>query len=207
VNGGIGSYSYTWNPAQSNSNILQNIGAGTYDLTVTDANNCTRTTSVTLDDPNPLNVVLAIDSEQVGNIDLTISGGELPYTYAWNTGNIGEDLLEINQKGTYSFTVVDFNGCQVSDTIDLVGNVSVQELLASELMIYPNPSDGNFNYQFLSSKNLLRIQVLDARGSLVEVIDNPNKSGELYLEYLTKGVYFLSFELETSKKLIKVMIQ
>ena len=55
VNGGTAPYSYAWNNDPTlNSSYLENLGIGTYTVEVTDANNCTSTSTVTLDGhPNP----------------------------------------------------------------------------------------------------------------------------------------------------------
>ncbi len=49
-----------------------------------------------------------------GNIQLTVSGGQPPYNYLWNSGN-GSNL----PAGTYPFTITDFNGCALTDTVVL----------------------------------------------------------------------------------------
>jgi len=51
VTGGVQPYSYSWTPNVSSSDVAQGLVAGTYTLTVTDANGCVKLTSQTLVDP------------------------------------------------------------------------------------------------------------------------------------------------------------
>ena len=48
-----------------------------------------------------------------GSFDVSVQGGTLPYSYAWNTADTTEDLSLIGQ-GYYSLNVTDANGCTVS---------------------------------------------------------------------------------------------
>jgi len=62
ANGGIAPYTFSWNNGSSDED-LQNLGAGTYTVTVTDANGCTQTNSATINSntpitPNPMNTNL-----------------------------------------------------------------------------------------------------------------------------------------------------
>jgi hypothetical protein len=93
--------------------------AGTYDYTVTDANGCSETVSITLTEPTPL--VISVTSSGVacdgGTVDVTVSatGGTAPYT---GTGTFAVSA------GTYTYTVTDANGCSASDEI----TVTVEDL-------------------------------------------------------------------------------
>ena len=66
-------------------------------------------------------VNLICNGENTGSIDLNPSGGTPNYTYAW-TGT-GVNAISENQSGlgpgTYSVTVTDDNGCEVSKTFNL----------------------------------------------------------------------------------------
>ena len=124
VNGGTPGYTYNW----SNGETTQDIGglsAGTYTVTVTDANNCTETASVTvLPSNSPMlstSVTDATCGDDNGAIDLTVSGGTAPYTYLWDNGATTEDINNLTA-GTYCVTVTDAEGC-TAVACDNVGNV------------------------------------------------------------------------------------
>ncbi len=118
VTGGTSPYDYDWNGAAGNEQDPNNLNAGTYTVVVTDANGCTANTTVTVTSPNsPAAAVVITDvncnGESNGIMDITVSGGIAPYSFAWDPANNGdEDLIDI-VAGSYSVTVTDQAGCSV----------------------------------------------------------------------------------------------
>jgi hypothetical protein len=118
ASGGVPGYSYSWNttPVQSTS-TASGLSAGTYTVTVTDANMCTLTQSATLTEPTLVAAVLVAlptcSGQSIGAIDLSISGGVPGYLFSWNNGSNTEDLSGLAD-GTYTVTVTDNNGCTVT---------------------------------------------------------------------------------------------
>lgn len=115
VAGGTTNYTYDWSNAAVTSN-LTNIVAGTYTVTVTDANSCTETATTQITEPA---AALALDTNKThilcfgaatGAIDLIPSGGTTNYTYSWSNSAVTEDLSNI-VAGTYGVTVTDANSC------------------------------------------------------------------------------------------------
>jgi large repetitive protein len=101
-----------------------NLSGGTYEVTVTDANGCTATASVTIAEPSN---ALALNGTQInptcngdanGSIDITVTGGTEPYSYSWSNGYNGEDPTGLTA-GTYTIIVTDANGCTVTDIFTL----------------------------------------------------------------------------------------
>lgn len=95
VTGGVGTLTFVWSSGHSTED-LNNVPAGVYTVTVTDANGCTATTSATVTEPAIL--TLSAESNPVlcnssvnGNINLTVIGGVPSYSYIWSNGFTGED--------------------------------------------------------------------------------------------------------------------
>ncbi|WP_304132294.1 SprB repeat-containing protein, partial [Mesonia mobilis] len=129
VVGGTAPYSYAWSNGATTED-LSGLTAGTYNVTVTDANGCTATESVEVQQSAVLSVSgvstdVSCNGLNNGAIDLTVVGGTPPYTYIWSNTATTEDLsgLEAN---TYSVTVTDANGCTATESID----IEVNDILA-----------------------------------------------------------------------------
>lgn len=119
--GGTPNYTYAWSGGGTSKDSF-GLAAGTYQFTVTDANNCTYSSSATLTEPTALSVSLQVDSvicygESNGKIFATTTGGTASYAYLWNTGGTKDSVVNLSA-GAYSLTVTDGNGCTVKlDTI------------------------------------------------------------------------------------------
>ncbi len=114
VNGGTPAYTYNWTGGATTQD-RSNLAAGTYTVTVTDANNCTQTTSVTITQPTAIvlsttQVNVLCNGNTTGSIDLSVSGGTPGYTYNWTGGTTTQDRSNL-AAGTYTVTVTDANNC------------------------------------------------------------------------------------------------
>ncbi len=91
VTGGTVAYTYMWsNGEHDDAKTLLGLVAGTYTVTVTDANGCTKTTSATITEPTVITLTATPTNSTCGfangSINLTVSGGVAPYTYVWSNG-------------------------------------------------------------------------------------------------------------------------
>jgi gliding motility-associated-like protein len=115
--GGTGALSYKWSdPAGQTTVSAVNLAAGTYTVTVTDANGCTGKSSATITQPPVLTVSTASVAvkcfgDATGSATATGGGGVSPYQYAWNNMASGPANANI-PAGGYTVTVTDANGCQ-----------------------------------------------------------------------------------------------
>lgn len=136
---GNGPYTYLWSNGQSGTN-LSNVMAGTYLVTVTDANICTAVNTVTLTDtPPPTVQITNIVPENCGfangSLTPTVNGGTPPYTYVWGTSPVQNSQVASSlTTGTYAVTVTDANGCTatVQGNVPLIPGPSVSALTDPE---------------------------------------------------------------------------
>ncbi|MGI9543700.1 MAG: T9SS type A sorting domain-containing protein, partial [Cyclobacteriaceae bacterium] len=114
VSGGMPPYTYLWSNGASDKDIKVT-EAGTYGVTVTDANGCIAVTDITITNPQTFDLAVS-DTKPTcsggndGSIDLTVTGGQAPYSYLWSNGSTDEDLTNI-ASGSYTVTVTDDRGC------------------------------------------------------------------------------------------------
>ena len=114
---GGGPFTYAWSSGQSTSSI-SGLGAGSYSVTVTNAQGCTANASATLVAPAALNAtVFKSDAtcygEADGSASASASGGTPPYTYSWNTGANTSSIQNLGP-GNVGVIVTDANGCTAS---------------------------------------------------------------------------------------------
>lgn len=126
VNGGTSTYNYVWSNGATTKD-LSSVTSGTYSVTVTDANLCTTTASYTVSQPaEALNATatqnnLNCHDVNDGVIDLTVTGGTSPYTYAWSNSMATQDISSLTP-GTYNVNITDNNGCKLSKSYEIIYN-------------------------------------------------------------------------------------
>lgn len=114
-------YSYAWSNGKS-SNQIDNLPAGTYRVTVSDANSCTATAAYTLTQPPILKLTATSSKEECDGLNGSIlakgSGGVLPYSYDLGFGKQPSNYFSDLPGGTqYTLTIVDNNACSEQLTV------------------------------------------------------------------------------------------
>ena len=122
VTGGTMPYTYSWTDGSTTS-LVNGVCADEYDVTVTDARGCTIDGTIEIEEPDALELEVVMAEIPCHGackawIDLTVVGGEAPYQYAWSNGATTEDLTKICA-GSYTVTVMDANGCDITQTFVL----------------------------------------------------------------------------------------
>ncbi|MFM7007527.1 MAG: T9SS type A sorting domain-containing protein [Flavobacteriales bacterium] len=131
---GIEPYTYTWSNNPSTAAVLNNIPAGVYQCTVTDATGCIVILSNTLTELSNLTAVangtdVLCNSNQTGNLEISATSGVAPYSYQWlGTTNTSTYVTSVGP-GTYTCVVTDGLGC--TDTVATVLAVSNLSATAS----------------------------------------------------------------------------
>ncbi|MGQ9619507.1 MAG: T9SS type B sorting domain-containing protein [Bacteroidales bacterium] len=128
--GSTGNYRYVWS-TDNGSGIIEGMGdqyaltAGSYNVVVTDSNRCMATAGINLTEPEPLaaelipkHITCEVPGFDNGSIDLTVTGGIVPYTYLWSNGAVTEDVGNLTE-GNYTVTATDFNGCNIIDSVKI----------------------------------------------------------------------------------------
>ncbi len=116
-------YTYLWSDGQTTP-TARDLAAGTYSVTVTDANGCTAQATVTVDEPD-LFVISAISpiisapscyGATDGSATMEVTGGTPPYSFIWDaaTGDQRTATASNLAAGTYTVLVTDANGCSAA---------------------------------------------------------------------------------------------
>jgi len=127
--GGQAPYTYVWSNGSTTAD-LANLAAGTYDLTVTDANGCTGTSTANIS--NGATIAVAIASTNTacvgtssGSLSATLTGGQAPFTYNWSNGGANNANLTNLAAGTYNLTVTDVNGCSAVGSATIIDGTGI----------------------------------------------------------------------------------
>lgn len=159
ASGGKTPYAYSWStnasgtPVLGQGPVLSNLDDGTYFVSVTDANGCTAENQVEVvvqPPPGPIEITLSsptfpngfnttcFDSTD-GSIDATVSGGVPGYTYTWTDAANAVVGTSANVSGLpcgiYTLTVIDNNGCDESELI----NLTCPPQISIDFTVTPNP--------------------------------------------------------------------
>lgn len=121
TSGGTEPYSYIWSDGDENQNRTDLI-AGEYGFTITDATGCSFSDVVSISEADSIRVdptiteATSLDSIMPdGAIDLVVSGGAEPYSYAWSDGSVSPTRPALGF-GEYTVTITDGNGCSSTFT-------------------------------------------------------------------------------------------
>ena len=121
--GGTGPFTFAWSTGATSQN-LDNLSAGDYDVTITDNNNCTAIGNFSITEPTTLAGTISssdIDCNNPGQLNLTPSGGNTPYTFLWSNAATTEDQ-NVSMAGIYSVTITDANGCTSTASAEIFNN-------------------------------------------------------------------------------------
>ncbi len=178
ITGGVGGYSIQWSNGQ-NTDILENLAADKYYLTITDNNGCTKLDSAFVSAPN--RIVADFEIRQVscfgkrdGAITILPGGGTQPYTYSLD-GNIysGSSTIIALKANDYRVHIKDSRGCLA------ILDVAVQEppLMTADIIV-----NGQFTDEYILNYGdsiYLDAAIANGQGDLLITWD-ANWCGTLY---------------------------
>ena len=149
ASGGTGSYTYNWWNSDTGQTI-NGLSIGSYEVLVSDANQCETIASVTVGEPALLSYTYQFSNvtcygDNDSEIDLSVKGGTAPYDYKWSNDEVSEDLTGL-PSGSYSVTITDNNGCVTIGTIDITEPEKVEAKfdIASNMVLLSDGVNGIF---------------------------------------------------------------
>ncbi|HEY4798126.1 MAG TPA: T9SS type A sorting domain-containing protein, partial [Bacteroidia bacterium] len=160
VSGGTSPYTYSWNGGGTSQSI-SGLAAANYTVSITDAHGCTSTGTINVAS-NPLTSTITPTNENChggssGSVSLTVSGGTVPYTYAWNNSATTQNISNLSAT-TFSVLITDATGCANTKTVTvtepavLSTTVSSTNVTCNSLCngtANANMSGGTAPYQYL----------------------------------------------------------
>lgn len=120
VSGGTEPYSYLWSNGATTQSV-SDLVAGSYSVTITDANGCTASAAFTVTQPTVLSVTMTGTRANCnGSATATPAGGTAPYSYLWNNGATTQTINSV-PAGTYTVIVTDANDCNIMGSFTVLG--------------------------------------------------------------------------------------
>lgn len=217
VNGATAPYSYEWIGPNSFSSIesnISNIPSGNYQVTITDANGCTNAAYVILEPLNSFSFDLGNDTTLCLNEELLVMGpGGLLYqwqdmsvnqffnivTSDWGVGDHAVVLTASTPEGctysdAYTFSVVDCNGVEtVSDVL--------------QPLVYPNPTEGAIQIQFVRNEHQVQLTLIDAEGRVVATANETQVNRIAWNPSVSEGLYSLRIVTPTSQSTHRIVVR
>jgi surface protein len=202
VNNGSAPFIYSLGSDSQENGLFEDVPAGTYEITVTDANGCVAVTSVEITEPDAIEVSAeTTNSNSIfgnGSIILTVTGGSGNFTFDWSNGATSANLTEL-EIGEYTVTITDEEGCSITESYTIGGVTATEE--AFELNIYPNPVIDHL--EIIHEEEVSQINLMDARGKVILQKLTMGKQTHLEMKALPAGLYFLRLDNGKLNRIIK----
>jgi uncharacterized protein (DUF2141 family) len=196
VAGGTAPYAFDWSSFAVSEDIF-NLPAGEYAVHVTDANGCNTDNSFTLTEPSDPIIVNGVVTNASGSpanngaIDITVTGGEEPYSYSWSSGENTEDLTGI-APGVYVVTITDKNGCTTLEFYVVSNETGISEAntISANISVYPNPANDQVVVE-ANGYTIESVMLVDALGQTLFVSQPLVNKVQLDLSTVSPGAYFV----------------
>lgn len=207
VTGGTGAYNYAWSSSADDTlATLSGVGAGSYDVVVTDANGCTDSLSgLVVTEPDLLTLIASNDTVIPATYTATVevlstTGGTGAVTYEWTPGVTLADATAASttasptETTTYLVTGTDDNGCKAQDTV--VVRVDF-DLVAIPDGFTPNGDGINdvFTVHHSAAIELVELKIFNRWGQLVYEANDWNGTYKDKEQPMDTYVYQVVFKL------------
>jgi hypothetical protein len=148
------------------------------------------------------------------NYEVSANGGAGYTSYDWSTGGSAQnEMISGASLGTGShvitLTVVDANGCEGSTSQTLIVDpcIGLDELSLENMVVYPNPSFGVFNYTFFGDFSGTDMTLTDLAGKTIWSAQVAQAEGEIDLSAYESGTYLLTVSNGTEANVLRLVKQ
>lgn len=232
VEGGESNYNFLWNTGDT-AKIIYDLAVGNYSVNVTDKNGCQISEYITITQPDVLiggATSQNVGFNQLGSIDVTVTGGTSPYNFNWNNGFTSEDLTGLLE-GFYEVEIIDAKGCLASVNVILSSNnveevnngivsiesdttaeetssagiSAVNNINSTEMSIYPNPASENTTVEW-GGIDVELIQLYNVQGQVLQTIEIDSNINMIQINSVPSGEYFVRLSKSNGEQLIKKLI-
>jgi hypothetical protein len=213
VENGTAPFSYSWSTGETIPK-LQNLCSGTYEVSITDDQNCTISKSFTIEEG--AEIIITIDtvadftSNGTGFIEIS---ADREYEYSWTKDDgfysNGQDIYNL-ESGCYKLIITDpSSGCTVDTTVCVDDLTAIINTWEDEIWMFPNPANEKLIIDFGKLENkTISLFISDWSGSMLKNIEK--KTGEkdkvINTGDLPAGVYLLRIRHEGQSLNRKVIV-
>ncbi|MBL7980741.1 MAG: lamin tail domain-containing protein [Flavobacteriales bacterium] len=215
VMGGVAPYTYLWSDNSTNEDLVA--AAGVYNLTVTDANNCTWTSEAYLIDSNGPEAAFTASAELVTvGVEVAFQSFSEAESLLWDLGDgttsEGAEVVHTYmQPGTYTVTLTVADGlctdqASMEITVELTTGVAFQNV-AGAVNAWATPNNIVIEHG-LNNQSPLRIELLDATGRLHLQRQVAATPGRILIpsEGLATGIWFVRMTNGDTLRTVRVPV-
>jgi hypothetical protein len=140
-----------------------------------------------------------------GIMNVTVTNGTAPYTYAWTTTAGNASTATGLNPGCYTVTVTDSQSCSVSGVGCLGLATGINEATSPELSIYPNPVNENLNLHY--SVPGFKYFVYNNLGQVILQGEGNSEKTDIEFRNVRNGIYFIEVKTGDSLARRKIIVE
>lgn len=173
LSGGVSPYTYLWTPSAQTNQTATGLSAGTYTITVKDANGCTSSESVTVTQPATVNIIVtSIPSDSACTGQTVVFNATGANNYLWSTGGTTSSITVLIPVGDTAYYGVKgmVGGCSDSIPVKIkIIPVTTASVNATNDTVCPHgssiitatPAGGQVTYKWNNGATMSTITVTD----------------------------------------------
>jgi|GEM_PF-1412640 len=176
-------YSYSWWDASTGQSVNVST-SGSYDVTITDANDCTQTLTYNVTvNANPNEAAPAAVNVCASDVPATLSA-PAGYNYTWWDASNGQSV-QVSTSGSYDVTITDGNGCTQTLTYNVTVNANPNEAAPAAVEVCADATPvtlsapAGYSYMWWDASNGQSVQVSASGSYDVTITDGNNCSQTL----------------------------